>query len=175
MMNKWMTAKSAVALVVIFSFIGNTACSANGTRLLDAAVSAADATVAVLAASGVVPAQDEAYVKAILDALNFATQELASDKTPTQIAIDIANQFKNVELPDLTGLTPQQVSEMQALAAAVAAFLQPFRALAAANQSPTIALLPISFQMTFTERLHLMSVHRHINRLEKTVRAIRIK
>jgi hypothetical protein len=58
MMNKWTSAKSAVALVVIFSFLGTTGCGSNETRLLDAAIAAADAAIAGLSAAGVVPAQD---------------------------------------------------------------------------------------------------------------------
>ncbi len=173
-MNKWMTAKSAVALVVILSFLGTTGCSASSTQLLDVAVAAADAAVAALSASAVIPAQDDAYVTAVLDGLTFATQELASKKTPAQIATDIANEFKNIILPDLTGLTPQQVVDMKALAAAIAAFIAPFESLAAQSQagSPAVTMFPVSFQLTFMERVHLLSVRRHISSLKKTMEAI---
>lgn len=168
-----MSAKSAVALLVILCFLGNTACSASSTEILDAAVAAADAAVAGLSAGGLVPAQDEAYVKAVLDALNFATQELASKRNPAQIAIDIANEFRNVELPELTGLTPQQITEMQALAAAVATFIEPFLVLAANPPgSPAITMYPVGFQLTWTQRLHLMLVRRHVSRLQQTVQTI---
>lgn len=177
MMNKWMGAKGAVALIVIFSFLGNTACSVGSTQLLEAAVAAADAAVAGLSASGVVPAQDQAYVKAILDGLSFATTELGSKKPPAQIAADIVNQFANVELPDLTGLTPQQVAELKALAAAVVAFLGPFEAVVAANQpgAPAIAIFPESYQLSLRERVHLISMHHHISTLEKQVGKIKTK
>ena len=167
-MKKSNVAKSALSLLLVSLMLMTSACSATSTQLLDAAVAAADATVVVLSTTGVVPPQDQAYVSAILDGLNFATQELGSKKSTMQIAVDIVNQFKNVEIPDLTGLTPAQVKQIQALAAAVAAFLQPFEQIIASSQTPAIhAQYAVQPKLTLELRLHLFELRHKIAGIEK--------
>lgn len=164
-------AKSALSFLMASLLLITSACSVSNTQLLDAAVAAADATVAVLATTNNIPPQDEAYVNAVLDGLNFATQELGSQKTSVQIAVDIVNQFKAVEVPDLTGLTPAQARQMQALAAAVAAFLVPFEQLAAANPAPVAAAVRAEHndrpKLTLAVRIHLFETRHKIAAIEK--------
>jgi hypothetical protein len=168
-MKIFVVAKSALSLLLVSLMLVTSACSVSGTELLDAAVSAADATVAVLSTTDLIPPQDQAYVNAVLDGLNFATQELGSKKSSLQIAVDIVNQFKNAVIPDLTGLSPAQAEQVKALAAAVAAFLTPFaQVVPAADQAPAFQTkLSEQPKLTLKLRLHLFELRHKIAGIQK--------
>ena len=168
-MKTSVVAKSALSLLLVSLMLVTSACSVSGTELLDAAVSAADATVAVLSTTNLIPPQDQAYVSAVLDGLNFATQELGSKKSSLQIAVDIVTEFKNAVVPDLTGLTPAQSEQVQALAAAVAAFLTPFEQIVpAAGQAPALQTkLSVQPKLTLELRFHLFELRHKIAGIQK--------
>jgi len=168
-MKTSVVAKSALSLLLVSLMLATSACSTNGTELLDAAVAAADATVAVLSTTNLIPPQDQAYVSAVLDGLNFATQELGSKKSSLQIAVDIVNQFKNAAVPDLTGLSPAQAEQVKALATAVAAFLTPFEQIVpAAGQAPALqATLSVQPKLTIELRFHLFELRHKIAGIQK--------
>jgi hypothetical protein len=168
-MKTSVVAKSALLLLLVSLLLVTGACSVGDTQLLDTAVSAADATVVVLSASSTIPAQDQAYVSSVLVGLNFATQELGSNQSSLQIAVAIVNQFKNVEVPDLTGLTPAQSEQVEALAAAVAAFLAPFEQLIpAANQAPAFRTQMNAVpKLTLDLRIHMFELRHKIAGIQK--------
>jgi len=168
-MKTSVVAKSALSLLLVSLMLATGACSTSSTELLDAAVAAADATVAVLSTTNSIPPPDQAYVTAVLAGLNFATQELGSKKSSLQIADDIVTQFKNVEVPDLTGLTPAQAEQVEALAAAVAAFLTPFQQIAAAaGQAPAFQTkLSVQPMLTLELRFHLFELRHKIAGIQK--------
>jgi hypothetical protein len=168
-MKTSVVAKSALSLLLVSLMLVTSACSVSGTELLDAAVSAADATVAVLSTTNLIPPQDQAYVSAVLDGLNFATQELGSKKSGLQIAVDIVTEFKNAVVPDLTGLTSAQSEQVKALAAAVAAFLTPFeQVVPAGGQAPAFQnKLSGQPKLTLELRLHLFELRHKIAGIQK--------
>jgi hypothetical protein len=169
-MKTSVVAKSALSLLLVsLMLVTTSACSVSGTELLDAAVSAADATVAVLSTTNLIPPQDQAYVNAVLDGLNFATQELGSKKSSLQIAVDIVTQLKNAVVPDLTGLSPAQAEQVKALAAAVAAFLTPFeQIIPAAGQTPAFQnQLSVQPKLTLELRFHLFELRHKIAGIQK--------
>lgn len=168
-MKTSIVAKSALSLLLVLLLLATNACSSSSTELLDAAVAAADATVAVLSTTNTIPPSDQTYVTAVLAGLNFATQEVGSNKSSLQIAIDIVNQFKSVVVPDLTGLTPAQAQQVQALSAAVAAFLTPFEQLAVASgQAPAFQKkLGVQPKLTLKLRFHLFKLRHKIAGIQK--------
>jgi hypothetical protein len=168
-MKTSVVAKSALSLLLVPLLLVTSACSVSSTELLDAAVAAADATVAVLSTTNNIPPQDQEYVTAVLSGLNFATQEMGSGKSRIQIAVDIVNEFKSVVAPGLAGLTPAQAQQVQALSAAVAAFLTPFeRLIPAAGQAPAFQKkLTVQPKLTLDLRFHLFELRHKIAGIQK--------
>ncbi len=153
--------KTICSFVLALAVLSLAACKTSVTSSLQLVVSAADAAVGVLEATGTLPpdaaTRIDRYLAGVSDATSFAATELASSDSAEVKALKIAQKFATVTAPQLPPGTPQTVlSVIQSVVSAVLNFLQTIQPLV----PPGARSAPVQIKVTDSDRKVLTEIDR---------------
>lgn len=120
--------KNFLAIGLVGLLLSQTACSQSQVTItLDLIVTAADAAVSTLQATGQISPVEAAlvqtYLTEVTDSVSFATTELASSDSSEVKAAKITANFAKIVAPQLSGAPAAIVSTIGAVASAISNFL----------------------------------------------------